>query len=52
MRLYHLRPRVIRLGAGYWGLRLIAWIHSALRAVISFVRATRVLAHTWEDFAL
>ena len=25
--LYRLRPRVIRLDAGYWGLRLIAWIH-------------------------
>jgi len=33
VRLYHLRPRVIRLDAGYWGLRLIAWIHSALGAV-------------------
>jgi transposase len=33
VRLYHLHPRVIRLDAGYWGLRLIAWIHSALGAV-------------------
>jgi transposase len=31
--LYRIRPRVIRLDAGYWGLRLIAWIHSALGAV-------------------
>ncbi len=28
-----LRPRVIRLDAGYWGLKLIAWIHSTLGAV-------------------
>jgi transposase len=33
MRLYHLHPRVIRLDAGYWGLKLIAWIHSVLGAV-------------------
>lgn len=33
VRLYHLRPRVIRLDAGYWGLRLIAWIHTVLGAV-------------------
>ncbi len=33
VRLYHIRPRVIRLDAGYWGLRLIAWIHSVLGAV-------------------
>ena len=33
VRLYGLRPRVIRLDAGYWGLRLIAWIHVALGAV-------------------
>lgn len=31
--LYHVRPRVIRLDAGYWGLRLIAWIHEVLGAV-------------------
>jgi hypothetical protein len=31
-----LHPRVIRLDAGYWGLKLIAWIHTVLgaRAVI------------------
>jgi hypothetical protein len=31
-----IRPRVIRLDAGYWGLKLIAWIHTVLgaRAVI------------------
>lgn len=33
MRLYQIRPRVIRLDAAYWGLRLIAWIHSVLGAV-------------------
>jgi transposase len=32
-RLYHIRPRVIRLDAAYWGLRLIAWIHAVLGAV-------------------
>ena len=31
--LYRLRPRIIRLDAGYWGLRLIAWIHAMLGAV-------------------
>jgi len=33
VRLCGLRPRVIRLDAGYWGLRLIAWIHTVLGAV-------------------
>ncbi len=33
VHLYGLRPRVIRLDAGNWGLRLIAWIHTALGAV-------------------
>ncbi len=33
VRLYGLRPRIIRLDAGYWGLRLIAWIHTVLGAV-------------------
>jgi len=28
-----LRPRIIRLDAGYWGLKLIAWIHSVVGAV-------------------
>jgi transposase len=32
-RLYQVRPRVVRLDAAYWGLRLIAWIHSVLGAV-------------------
>src|SRR5258706_1852753 len=32
VRLFALRPRVIRLDAGYWGLKLIAWIHTVLRA--------------------
>jgi hypothetical protein len=31
--LYGRRPRIVRLGAGSWGLRLIAWIHTALGAV-------------------
>jgi transposase len=31
--LYSIRPRVIRLDAAYWGLRLIAWIHTVLGAV-------------------
>jgi transposase len=31
--LYHIRPRVIRLDAGYWGLQLIRWIHAVLGAV-------------------
>jgi hypothetical protein len=30
---YGLRPRIVRLDAGYWGLRLIAWIHMTLGAV-------------------
>jgi hypothetical protein len=33
IHLFHIRPRVIRLDAGYWGLRLIRWIHSVLGAV-------------------
>ena len=33
MRLYQLHPRVVRLDAAYWGLRLIAWIHQVLGAV-------------------
>lgn len=33
VHLYHIRPRVIRLDAAYWGLRLIAWIHATLGAV-------------------
>jgi hypothetical protein len=33
VRLYGLRPRVVRLDAAYWGLRLIAWIHTVLGAV-------------------
>src|SRR2546423_903141 len=33
MYLYSIRPRVIRLDAAYWGLRLIAWIHSVVGAV-------------------
>jgi Transposase DDE domain len=31
--LYHLRPRVVRLDAAYWGGALIAWIHTTLGAV-------------------
>jgi len=33
VRLYQIRPRIIRLDATYWGLRLIAWIHATLHAV-------------------
>jgi transposase len=33
VHLYHLRPRIIRLDAGYWGLQLIHWIHAVLGAV-------------------
>jgi transposase len=33
VRLYKIRPRVIRLDAAYWGLRLIGWIHQTLGAV-------------------
>ena len=33
VHLYQLRPRVIRLDAAYWGLRLIAWIHATLHAI-------------------
>jgi hypothetical protein len=32
VRLFGLRPRVVRLDAGYWGLTLIAWIHTVLGA--------------------
>jgi transposase len=32
VHLFQLRPRVIRLDAAYWGLRLIAWIHATLQA--------------------
>ncbi len=33
VRLFALRPRVIRLDAGYWGLKLITWIHTTLGAL-------------------
>jgi Transposase DDE domain len=33
VHLYCIRPRVIRLDAASWGLRLIAWIHGVLGAV-------------------
>jgi hypothetical protein len=33
VRLFAVRPRIIRLDAGYWGLRLVAWIHCVLGAV-------------------
>ena len=51
--LYHLRPRVVRLDAAYWGLTLIEWIHTALGAtgVIPFnAKATKDLSRlppTW-----
>ncbi len=28
----HIRPRIVRLDAAYWGLQLIAWIHGVLGA--------------------
>jgi transposase len=31
--IYRIRPRIIRLDAAYWGLRLIRWIHETLGAV-------------------
>ena len=33
LHLYQIRPRIVRLDAAYWGLRLIAWIHAVLGAV-------------------
>lgn len=30
---YQIRPRVVRLDAAYWGLRLIAWIHATLGSI-------------------
>lgn len=33
VHLYRISPRVIRLDAAYWGLRLITWIHGVLGAV-------------------
>jgi hypothetical protein len=33
VRLYHLRPRIIRLDAGDFGLQLIHWIHATLGAI-------------------
>jgi hypothetical protein len=33
VRLHGLHPRVIRLDAAYWGVRLLAWIHVTLGAV-------------------
>jgi transposase len=33
VRLLGIAPRLIRLDAGYWGLKLIAWIHTTLGAV-------------------
>lgn len=33
MRLYQIHPRIVRLDAAYWGLRLIAWIHHVLGAI-------------------
>jgi Transposase DDE domain len=32
-QLYQIRPRVIRLDAAYWSLRLIRWIHTVLGAM-------------------
>lgn len=33
VRLYPIHPRIIRLDAAYWGLRLIAWMHATLHAI-------------------
>jgi transposase len=33
VRLYHIRPHIIRLDAAYWGLQLIHWIHGTLGAI-------------------
>src|SRR3989475_6633746 len=33
LHFYQIRPRLVRLDAAYWGLRLIAWIHPVLGAV-------------------
>jgi hypothetical protein len=33
VRLFGIRPRVVRLDAAYWGLRLIHWIHHVLGTV-------------------
>jgi len=33
VRSYHIRPRIIRLDAAYWGLQLIHWIHGTLGAI-------------------
>jgi transposase len=33
VRLFQICPRRIRLDAGYWGLTLIAWIHTVLGAI-------------------
>ena len=30
---YQIHPRIVRLDAAYWGLRLIAWIHTVLGAI-------------------
>jgi hypothetical protein len=55
---YHLRPRLIRLAAAYWGGALIAWIHATLGAVavIPFnAKATKdrsCLPPTWTAAAL
>jgi hypothetical protein len=32
VRLYPIRPRIIRLDAAYWSLQLIHWIHVTFRA--------------------
>ena len=32
VRFYQIRPRIVRLDAAYWGLRLLAWIHAVLGA--------------------
>lgn len=48
VRLYRIRPRVIRLDAAYWGLRLIAWIH----AVLGALAVIRLLSQASEESLL
>src|SRR5256884_2172335 len=33
LHFYPIPPRIVRLDAAYWGLRLIAWIHAVLGAI-------------------
>ena len=44
-RLDGLRPRVIRPDAGYWGLKLIVWIHTAL-GVVAVIPHLELVSHS------